>query len=188
MKIYLTDQRQNFVRHLDVLKTLPVMEYDRGRLKEKVSTIVLSTEKVLSQLNLHLLFDYHIFPEHIMSFYAQWTAENRTMQIGDTIAQQVFLPPVKTFSQKIIFGVRICEIIDEPERKGFSYETLAGHVERGISTFTVEESAAGLQFKIHTFSGPGNLLSKILAPVFSVPYQAYCTRAALKNVRLQLCD
>ena len=35
------------------------------------------------------------------------------MKIGDTIAQQANIPPFKNFSQKIIFGVRINEIINE---------------------------------------------------------------------------
>ncbi|PZF74091.1 hypothetical protein DN068_04780 [Taibaiella soli] len=162
------------------------MHYNRTQLKETVSTIALKINKRLSELDLRFLFDYRIFPPNIMSFYTQWHAESRTMKVGDTIVQQVFLPPIKTFSQKVIFGVRVNEIIDEPTRKGFSYETLAGHVEKGISTFTVEENEAGLLFKIHTFSGPGNLLSKVLAPVFSVPYQAFCTKAALENVWRQI--
>jgi hypothetical protein len=36
-------------------------------------------------------------------------------------------------------GVRIKEIIDDKDCKGFSYETLQGHVEKGISTFIVEQ-------------------------------------------------
>lgn len=108
------------------------------------------------------------------------------MKIGDTILQQVFIPPTKTFSQKIVFGVRINDFIDETERKGFSYETIEGHVEKGESTFTIENINGGLIFKIKTFSEPGNLLTKLVGPIFTVPYQTYCTRIALENVKSQI--
>jgi uncharacterized protein (UPF0548 family) len=121
-----------------------------------------------------------------MTFKNQWAEENRKMRVGDTIIQQVFIPPTKTFSQKIIFGVRINEIIDHSDRKGFSYETLEGHVEKGISTFTVELLDNKLIFKVQTYSTPGNLLTKLLGPIFSVPYQTLCTTTALKNVKRQL--
>jgi uncharacterized protein (UPF0548 family) len=121
-----------------------------------------------------------------MPFRNQWTDENREMKIGDTIVQQVYIPPTKRLSQKIVFGVRINEIIDQTDKKGFSYETLEGHFEKGISTFTIERIDNRLVFKVQTYSTPGNILTKILGPVFSVPYQTYCTKAALKNVKKQL--
>ena len=108
------------------------------------------------------------------------------MKIGDTILQQAFIPPTKTFSQKIVFGVRINSIIDEAKRKGFSYVTIEGHVEKGESIFTIEKSQGGLIFEIKTFSEPGNLLTRIVGPIFTVPYQTYCTRTALENVKRQI--
>jgi hypothetical protein len=162
------------------------MAYDKFKLTEKCSIIEINTSKSLHQLDLDFLFDYQLFPQNIMTYKNQWSEENRTMRIGDTIAQQVYIPPTKFLSQKIIFGVRINEIIDQPDKKGFSYETLEGHVEKGISTFTVEQAGNKVIFKIHTFSSPGNVLTKLLGPVFSVPYQTYCTQQALKNVRRQL--
>jgi hypothetical protein len=138
MKIYLTDQKNKFKQHLDFLKTKKVMDYDKFRLTEKITAIDIDTTKKIDHLNLDFLFDYQIFPANIMTFKNEWTDQNRKMKIGDTIAQQVCIPPTKTFSQKIIFGVRINEIIDQADRKGFSYETLEGHVEKGVSVFTVE--------------------------------------------------
>lgn len=186
MKIYLTDQKNKFKQHLDFLKSKGVMAYDKTRLTEKITTIEINTSKKIDQLNLDFLFDYKIFPNHIMTFKNQWSEENRKMRIGDTIAQQVYIPPTKTFSQKIIFGVRVNEIIDQADKKGFSYETLEGHVEKGISTFTVEQQDNKIIFKVHTHSAPGNILTKLLGPIFSVPYQTYCTKTALKNVKRQL--
>lgn len=162
------------------------MSYNKSRLTEKITTINIITTKKIEQLNLDFLFNYQIFPENIMTFETQWSDENRKMNVGDTIAQQVYIPPVKALSQKLIFGVRINEIIDRPDRKGFSYETLEGHVEKGISTFTVEQLDDKLIFKIQTYSKPGNLLTKLVGPIFSVPYQAFCTKTALNHIKQQL--
>ena len=186
MKIYLTNQKNKFKQHLDFLKTKKVMDYDKSRLTDKISTIDIDTTKKLDQLNLDFLFDYQIFPDNIMNFKNEWTDQSRKMKIGDTIAQQVYIRPTRTISQKIIFGVRINEIIDQADKKGFSYETLEGHVEKGVSTFTVEQLDNKIVFKIQTYSTPGNIFTKLLGPVFSVPYQTFCTKTALKNVKRQL--
>lgn len=162
------------------------MTYDKRELKEKISVIEISSIKSLDQFDLDFLFNYELFPEHILSSFCQWNEEGRTMKVGDTIAQQAFIPPIPGFSQKIIFGVRVCNVFKDPSRIGFSYETLSGHVEKGVSTFSLEELDDKTVFKIHTFSKPGNTLTLLLGPVFSLPYQAYCTRKCLKNVKMRL--
>ena len=162
------------------------MPYDKTLLTEKTTTINIDSNKTIATLDTKFLFDYKIFPDNIMTFLTQWGAEKRDMQVGDTIVQQVYLPPTKIFSQKIVFGVRINEIISQSDKKGFSYETLEGHVEKGVSTFTIEQIDKDIIFKIQTFSTPGNILTKLLGPIFSVPYQTFCTKTALKNVKQQL--
>ena len=186
MKIYLTDQANNFDGLLKQLTTKPTMTFDKTKLKEKTTTIDIKTDKPLGQINLDFLFDYKIFPSNIMTYMTEWEKEKRKMKIGDTILQQAFVPPTKTFSQKVVFGVRINNIINETDRKGFSYVTIEGHVEKGESTFTIEQGDSGLIFKIKTFSEPGNLLTKLVGPIFTVPYQTYCTRTALENVKRQI--
>jgi hypothetical protein len=186
MKIYVTDQQPQLEQRLEELKAAKVMSYDPLLLKEKITEISLNTSLSLHELNLGFFFDYQLFPSNILCFKTQWHLENRSMKVGDTIAQQAFLPPTRFGSLKLIFGVRINAIIDEPTRKGFSYETLEGHVEKGISTFTIEETNAGLVFKIHTYSVPGNWLSRLAAPFFSIPYQRFCTKKALENVKRQV--
>ena len=186
MKIYLTDQANNFDRLLKELRAKPTMTLDKTKLKEKSTMIGIETEKTLEQLNLKFLFDYKIFPSNIMTYLTQWEQEKRKMKIGDTILQQAFIPPVKLFSQKIVFGVRINNIIDEAGRKGFTYVTIVGHVEKGESAFTIEKDDQGLIFKIKTFSEPGNFLTKLVEPIFTAPYQSYCTRKALENVKKQI--
>ena len=137
------------------------MTYDKTMLTEKTTTIDILTTKKLDQINPDFLFDYQIFPDNIMTFKTQWADEKRKMRIGDTIAQQVFIPPTKTFSQKIIFGVRINEIIDQAHKKGFTYETLEGPFENGISTFTVEQLDNKVAFEVQTYSTQGNFLTKL---------------------------
>lgn len=186
MKIYLSSQESKLESHLEEAMKCQVTHYDKKYLPDKTSTIKIDPEKSLKDVDLNCLHDYNIFPSNIMTYKTQWDVEQRTMQIGDTIVQQVFLPPIQALSLKIVFGVRINAIIDEPTQKGFSYETLEGHVEKGESTFTVEETDHGLIFKIRTFSNPGNFLTKLAGPVFSLPYQRYCTGKALENVKRQL--
>jgi hypothetical protein len=163
----------------------PVTKFDKARLKEKVTMTDIDRED-FENIDLDFFFNYMIFPSDIMSFMTQWKMEKRGMKIGDTILQQVFIPPVRIFSYKILFGVRINNIIDEVDRKGFSYETIEGHVEKGESTFLIERTENRLIFKIKTFSEPGNLLAKLAGSFFALPYQAYCTRRALKNVKKQI--
>lgn len=183
MKIYLLDQNDKLEKHLELLKTKQIMPFEKTKLSHKLASIQVHTKKNLDELNLDFLFAYHIFPAHIMSHQCQWQSEKRNMKIGDTIAQQVYIPPTQLISQKIVFGVRITEIINSPHRKGFSYATLEGHVEKGISTFTVEQHESKIVFIIETFSAPGHILSKLLGSIFTIPYQTFCTNQALKNVK-----
>ncbi len=182
MKIYLTDQKKNFERHLNDLRPKSVMEYDKNRLTKNISIIEIETDRI----DFQTLFDYEIFPANIMTHLTEWKSKNREMTVGDIIVQQVYIPPTRIFSQKIVFGVRISEIIDEPTKKGFSYETLDGHVEKGISTFTLEQTNKKTVFKILTYSEPGNILTRLLGPIFSRPCQKYSTEQALKNVKRQI--
>ena len=187
MRVYITDQSKNFTKHLEYLKRQPIMLYDKLKLTEKKSVISIGVDADVRELNTSFFFSYKIFPSRIMSYLTQWDFEKRPMQIGDTIVQQAFIPPFRHFSQKVIFGVRINDIINEPTRIGFSYETLQGHVEKGVSIFTIEKTADQKTiFKVHTFSKPGSLLTRLVGPVFSIPYQTFCTRQGLLNVKRQL--
>ncbi|PWG78005.1 hypothetical protein DDR33_24535 [Pararcticibacter amylolyticus] len=163
------------------------MVYDQKRLIEKSTVIDIVTKKRLTELPINFLFDYNIFPDYIMTALCQWKSEKRNMCVGDTIVQQAFLPPTRYFSHKILMGVRINNIINESKRLGFSYETLEGHIEQGVSTFMIEELEEGkIIFKIHTFSKPQHILAKLVSRIFSVPYQVFCTNQALKNAKKQL--
>lgn len=183
MQLFLTDQSHHFPTHLERLRQVPVMAYTPASLKETVSSCDLGPSAVVEQRARAALFSYAIFPRAIMTHLTEWAHLGRPMEADDTIVQQVHIPPFPMFSQKIVFGVRIKEVFNTPERSGFSYETLQGHVEKGISTFLLERQEDRSIFTIHTRSGAGNRLTALAGPIFSRPYQAYCTRRALKNMR-----
>lgn len=179
MKIYLSNQYKHLHKHLKEFKSLDNIPYDRKLLTHKVNSIELDCK--FSDFNFNKLFDYHIFPSNILLALPQWVQEKRSIQVGDTIAQQINIPPSKIFSQKIIVGVRVKEIINKKNCKGFSYETLQGHVEKGVSLFQIEQLNDKVIFKIETYSTPYQSLMKLFRPITSW-YQDYCTKKALRNL------
>ena len=78
------------------------------------------------------------------------------MRIGDIIVQRAVLPPIG-FGICAEFAVRISAIIGKPSKLGFAYETLAGHLERGVSEFYFEERAGEILFVVHTHPEPRTL-------------------------------
>ncbi len=185
MKIYFTDQTPRLHTHLEALKAKPVRKYSKKELTEKKVSTLIQVAKPLKDLDLRFFFDYSVFPENLLTYLAQWQAERRNMQVGDTIVQQTFIPPIKSFSQKIVFGSRISEITDQPFKKSFSYETLQGHPERGINSFIFEEKEGGIFFSVHVYTTPGNLLTRLVGPFFTMPYVEYSIRQALAHVKQQ---
>lgn len=203
MKLFCLSQQRRFGVLLEKFKQKQVLAYRHEALKKKVSVIALSentsdnqtdnqpenqksklrdNQIAIQDIQLEWLFDYHIFPENILLPATQWQVEGRKIKAGDIILQQINFPPFSRAPLKIICAVKVSQHIDEPHKRGFAYETLRGHVEKGISVFTVEQLTTGsLIFKIQTYSTPATWFARLLAPVFSLPYQAYCTRAALQN-------
>lgn len=184
MRLFLSDQTHRLPEHLAELMQAPLMAFHPEDLRTASSSVELGTGPGINDRAVKACMAYRIFPVNIMRALAQWEQEARAMRVGDTIVQQVHLPPFVGLSQKLVFGVRITEVIDETDRKGFSYATLEGHVEKGVSTFTVHRREGMVSFHIDTCSAPASWLSSLVAPFFSRPYQAYCTREALKNLKV----
>jgi hypothetical protein len=126
-------------------------------LREKTSEISPGHFGSLSSCRTDFLFAYNIFPRFLMRAEAQWIRERRTMRIGDIIVQRAVLPPIG-FGICVEFAVRISALIGEPSKLGFAYETLAGHLERGVSEFYFEERAGEVLFVVHTHSEPAHWL------------------------------
>jgi len=155
---------------------------DAESLPERTTSIDLGVSGPIGNWRTDFLFEYDIFPSWIMRFEAEWATKERRMSIGDVIVQRAILPPVG-FGICLEFAVRVCSIIKEEGRIGFAYETLAGHAERGRSEFYFEEKGELILFTIRTLSEPGHWTSQCAEKVFTLPYQAWCTRRALDHVR-----
>jgi uncharacterized protein (UPF0548 family) len=117
-----------------------------------------------------------------MRFEAEWQHARRKMAVDDVILQHVVMPPIG-YGLCLEFAVRVNAIIKEDKRLGFAYETLTGHAESGVAEFYFEEIDGQLFFTIHTFSQPGHWTARIAKHVFTLPYQRWCTRRALAQVR-----
>ncbi|MBC7724096.1 MAG: DUF1990 domain-containing protein [Burkholderiaceae bacterium] len=73
--------------------------------------------------------------------------------------------------------VRVVYVIDEPNRKGFAYGTLAGHPENGEEAFIVERTDDGsVWLTITAFSRPSTWYWWLLALPLRVAQRSYTTR------------
>lgn len=155
---------------------------DQRAFPERTSAIALGVAGPIRKWQTEFLFDYLIFPAAIMRFEAEWGKKRRKMEVGDVILQRAVMPPIG-FGVCLEFAVRVSALIQEEKRLGFAYETLFGHAESGVSEFYFEDRDGQLFFTIHTFSQPGHWTARVAKHLFTLPYQAWCTRRALANVR-----
>lgn len=152
----------------------PLKESDsRVRLMERARSI--------RDYDIRFLFDYDIFPHFIMSAQGEWTLLGRRMKVGDAIIQRIFTPPIGC-GVCVECAVRVYALVDEPDRIGFAYETLAGHLEKGTSEFMLIKQDGNLIFDIHTFSAPAHWLTRTALPISHL-YQKWCTHQALRYVQ-----
>jgi hypothetical protein len=151
-------------------------------LPEKTTAVALNSSGPIDRYRTEFLFAYDIFPKWLMRAKTQWRHEDRAMQIGDIIVQRAILPPIG-FGLCAEFAVRISAIFSEPTKVGFAYETLDGHLERGVSEFYFEERSDDIFFVIQTHSEPAHWLSRFGGGVLSLLYQQWCTRRALRHVK-----
>ncbi len=91
-----------------------------------------------------------------------------------------------------IFGIwwrnsaKIVYAFDEPNRFGFAYGTLPGHIEMGEEVFWIERNAAGMvSYHIKAFSKPRFWLAKIGYPIARF-YQRKFARESKENMK-KLC-
>ena len=163
-------------------QTLDVNFSNASSLPEKTSEVPLGRSRPLESCQTDFLFAYDIFPQHLMRAEPQWTKEGRAMRVGDIIVQRAVLPPIG-FGLCAEFAVRVFAIFSEHNKVGFAYETLSGHLERGVSEFFFAQRGESVFFVIHTYSEPAHWLSRLGGGIFSLPYQAWCTRRALNHVK-----
>jgi uncharacterized protein (UPF0548 family) len=73
------------------------------------------------------------------------------------------------------------------DRVGFAYETLEGHVEKGVSEFYFQQKNEDIEFIIHTFSAPAYKLLELTKYLIALPYQKFTTVQALRNMSRKNC-
>ncbi len=146
------------------------------RLEKPVPT----ARRDLRECDLDFMFRYDIFPPDILQFLGEWELDGREMRVGDTIVQQAQVPPGRGLY--LLFAVRVLAVYRDERRAGFSYGTLLGHPESGVNEFSFRATTAEIAATVRTLAAPGLALSRLLAPVFTRPYVAFCNRRALEHM------
>lgn len=72
---------------------------------------------------------------------------------------------------------RVTTVIDEPDRRGFIYETLRGHPEAGLESFVLDRLPDGrVTFTVTAVSRPGTWLTRLGAPLLTQIQRAMTAR------------
>ena len=105
---------------------------------------------------------------------------------------------IRTEAQRAAPGVRVivglgpftvpCQVVyayDEPDRAGFGYGTLPGHLEQGEEAFLVERDAAGrVWFTVVAFSRPARWTTIVAGPVAVLAQRAFARRLGRTLIRI----
>ncbi|MBX9625522.1 MAG: DUF1990 domain-containing protein [Gemmataceae bacterium] len=184
MKISLRDRERTLYEYLPGLKGLPLsFESVSGlpvkTLRTRVSAPMPPAD--LRECDLDFLFRYDVFPPEILKFFGEWEPDDRAMRGGDVIVQEAHIPPGRV-GIKLLFGVRVLGVYHTAAAAGFRYGTLAGHPETGTNEFAFTLEDGALFASVHTVAAPGLFVSRLLAPVFTRPYVAFCNGRALRRM------
>jgi uncharacterized protein (UPF0548 family) len=122
------------------------------------------------------LLRYDIFPRRQLQ--PEVCSDDGRLRDGTTIVQHVAIGPLEL--EAAVRVVRLWRNKDGTSAEtGFTYATLEGHPERGVSTFRLRRSPQGsLTFTIEARSRPGSVLTKLARP-FARRFQRRATLAAL---------
>jgi uncharacterized protein (UPF0548 family) len=84
---------------------------------------------------------------------------------------------LSAYGRTVHAPVRVVSVIDEPDRKGFAYGTLAGHPESGEESWIVERTADGsVWLNIRQFSRPSSWKWRLVAPLLRRQQRAMTER------------
>jgi uncharacterized protein (UPF0548 family) len=78
------------------------------------------------------LMRYYFYPPHILTHVSTFSLADRWLEVGDRIVQRIYLLGI--FGRPILSVVSMTEVtrtLVEPHRCGFTYATVATHVEQG---------------------------------------------------------
>jgi uncharacterized protein (UPF0548 family) len=81
-------------------------------------------------------------------------------QVGATVVLALPLGPVW-----VLAACRVMGVVDDADRKGFSYATLPGHPEYGREDFVIEQHEDGsVWFVLCAVSRPGSVVTSLFGP------------------------
>ena len=92
---------------------------------------------------------YDIFPSRIMTITTRFT-QGGAMQPGDQIVQRIPLLPALPSLAQTLAVIRVCEVLDEPLRRGFMVATTSEHEEIASHTLWLERCSATDALLLHS--------------------------------------
>ncbi|WP_336924186.1 DUF1990 family protein [Aquipuribacter sp. SD81] len=105
--------------------------------------------------------------EHLLTWGAhrdaglRVTAEADRVTPGTTVSLVIGRPPLAVTARCVVLAV-----VEEPRERGFVYEALPGHPERGVQHFRVSLADDGtVSAVVHAESAPASLLARLGGPV-----------------------
>lgn len=124
-------------------------------------------------------FDFDAGAKAVLSWQIQSRAGLRvaasdlTVRPGSVVV--LGLGPSRLHLVAVRAPCRVTAVVDEPDRRGFTYGTLPGHPEAGEESFVLERRADGsAQFLIAAYSRPATRLARLAGPLGSAT-QRYLT-------------
>jgi len=121
------------------------------------NTIDLGSGDAVWQAACTALRDWRMFPKP----WTDITPAQAPLRMGTVVAMSA-----QVFGIWWINSCRIVYVIDEPDRLGFAYGTLPGHVEKGEELFLVERGDDGVvRYRIRAFSRPRQFLVRLTYPL-----------------------
>lgn len=99
-------------------------------------------------------------------------SSDEVIRLGAVVELQLGLGAVS-----IRMPCRVIEVIDGPERRGFTYATLPGHPEVGVERFLLERLPDGtLHFTVTAVSAPASLPARLARPLTRAVQEAFTRR------------
>jgi hypothetical protein len=191
MWILMKDRTTALHDYLNALREAPLSGEGWEQLPRRVSTIALDSREQDARRVAGCLFEYDIFPRQVMTSLSQWSAERRTMQVGDVIVQHVYLPAFLPFAIKLVFGVRVTDVFESSTCAGFSISDSGGTCGRGafdVCRSTERGRGAGVPDRDALAAagcageGDGSGFRRALSEVLHAAGAGACSRASGEGV------
>lgn len=102
-------------------------------------------------------------------------ASDLTVRPGSVVVLGLGVGPSSWQRLMLRAPCRVTAVVNEPDRRGFTYGTLPGHPEAGEESFVLERRSDGsAQFVITAFSRPATALTRLAGPL-GTAVQRYVT-------------